>query len=267
LKGTGGTDFNTAEIQIDHNCFGHHCYTAMKSSYNERFSFNDPTSPWSACRSTRTRAAKKVKSVQTAHESIQQTSPAKVLDGDAQIEDTMDLAICSHTGTELPAVSNMNFTNVESSLGGTDQFAQVIAGGLEVNQTLDQDETGDDAFSNHPQSLEYELVTSAETLSGLEDEDEEEEADPTEDYNSDNISLCQNEQQLYKDAPISTACSKVVLMKFAMKHRLTQEAITDLLQVLRLHLPESNNVPFTILEKSSEVFSTQLPFITFVVNA
>ena len=44
-----------------------------------------------------------------------------------------------------------------------------------------------------------------------------------------------------------------------MKHRITQEALADLLKVLQLHCPSPNNIPSTVyhFKSSLKIFSTQ----------
>ena len=65
----------------------------------------------------------------------------------------------------------------------------------------------------------------------------------------------------HKDVEITTMCSRVILMKFVMKHRITQEALADLLQILQLHLPSPNNSPSTTYHFRKEFKDFQYPLI------
>jgi len=66
---------------------------------------------------------------------------------------------------------------------------------------------------------------------------------------------------LYSDAQMTTMCSGVIIMKFAMKHRITKEALADLLKVLQLHLPSANNAPPTLHHFKKEFKDLQYPLI------
>ena len=106
-------------------------------------------------------------------------------------------------------------------------------------------------FIDHPQTLEYSDVIAP--LSGIDNEmcidtDAEEEDSTVADIHEVEIAdtSCSHKDKLYESAPITTATSGVLLMKFIMKHRITQEALTDLLKVLQLHCPSPNNLPTTI---------------------
>ena len=46
---------------------------------------------------------------------------------------------------------------------------------------------------------------------------------------------------LYQDSAISTSASNVLIMEYSIKHNLTNDALADLLKLLRVHLPSPNN--------------------------
>ena len=120
-------------------------------------------------------------------------------------------------------------------------------------------------FMDYPQTLEYsDLITHAlpithEILDAEEDGTEIAETDLGESEMHNDSS--HHENKLYRDAPISTASSSVLLMKFIMKHRITQEALTDLLKVLKLHCPSPNNLPSTVYHFKKQFKDLQYPII------
>ena len=64
---------------------------------------------------------------------------------------------------------------------------------------------------------------------------------------------------LYKDASITKAASSVLMMKYAMKHKLSWEALADLLQIVKLHCPSPNNVPSTLFHFKKHFKDMQYP--------
>ena len=48
---------------------------------------------------------------------------------------------------------------------------------------------------------------------------------------------------LFESSSVSTSASNVLLMEYGMKHNLTNEALEDLLKLLKLLLPSPNNCP------------------------
>ena len=48
-------------------------------------------------------------------------------------------------------------------------------------------------------------------------------------------------QLLYKGSSLTMSASNILVMAYSMKHNLSNEAIGDLLQLLKLHLPNPNN--------------------------
>ena len=139
--------------------------------------------------------------------------------------------------------------------------SEVGIGSLSVWDINNDDEDDDrDCIdvTSYPQSLEYEVVSPEETPSYVQAEEEGDEEDMQNLENSDQV---HQGAQLYSHAPITTMCSRVILMKFIMKHRITQEALADLLQVLQLHLPSPNNAPSTLYHFRKEFKDLQYPLI------
>ena len=48
---------------------------------------------------------------------------------------------------------------------------------------------------------------------------------------------------MYPGCPLTLTSSSLLLMKFKMKHNLTQQAMSDLLKLIRIHCPISNSLP------------------------
>ena len=60
---------------------------------------------------------------------------------------------------------------------------------------------------------------------------------------------------LFQDCPL-TVTSSLLLIKYQMRHKLTQEALSDLLQLMRLHFPTPNLLPSSLY-----LFNKQLPLL------
>ena len=65
------------------------------------------------------------------------------------------------------------------------------------------------------------------------------------------IPIISSEKPLYCGSNISTCTSVCAIMQFALSHQLTDEAIEDLLQLLRLMLPSPNNIPTSLYKLKS----------------
>ena len=64
---------------------------------------------------------------------------------------------------------------------------------------------------------------------------------------------------LYKEALITTSASSVLIMKYAMKHKLSREALADLLQIVKLHCPSPNNIPSSLFHFKKQFKDFQYP--------
>lgn len=53
-------------------------------------------------------------------------------------------------------------------------------------------------------------------------------------------------EPLYEGSSLTSVSSSVLLMKYAMKHNLTREALTDLLDLTKLHCPLPNTCPSSL---------------------
>ena len=52
------------------------------------------------------------------------------------------------------------------------------------------------------------------------------------------------------------SASAVLIKKYQMRHNISQEALNDLLQLMKLHFPSQNNLPGTVY-----LFNKQLPVL------
>ena len=88
-------------------------------------------------------------------------------------------------------------------------------------------------ITSHSQSLEAEIVSPNDDFEALEDE-EPELSCPTSTF--DLVSgTCR--ESLYEESSLTVSPSSVLIMKYKMSHNLTQEALADLLLLIKLHCP------------------------------
>lgn len=68
-------------------------------------------------------------------------------------------------------------------------------------------------------------------------------------------------QPLFADCPLTVATSGVLSMQFKLRHNLTEQALSDLLQLLKLHCPSPNQcVP------SAYVFNKQFECLKYPIK-
>ena len=192
----------------------------MKSLYNERFSFTDPLSKTSACRKTRQRSISKAKCV------------LPLLDNNDKINH--DLALSENESEmEISISEDENYCLADTESNDRELYAKY-----------------DDPIhlTDNPQSLEFELMMATDELTEYEEDDEDNELAIESINTPQNAPRVLDDQQqlLYKEASLSTAASNVLMMKYAVKHQLSWEALADLLQLVKLHCPFPNSVPSTL---------------------
>ena len=61
---------------------------------------------------------------------------------------------------------------------------------------------------------------------------------------------------IFPQCPLSLNASILLVKKFQMRHKLTQVAVSDLLQLMKLHFPSPNNFPSSLF-----LFNKQLPVL------
>ena len=113
-------------------------------------------------------------------------------------------------------------------------------------------------FEDFPQSLEYSSILSTQNdeLAGIiNDPPTDFEHDRQDNSNSISDSYLQEsptqlDQQsaapLFEGSNLTCASSSILIMKYAMKHNITKDALSDLLDLLRLHCPKPNSCPSTL---------------------
>ena len=102
---------------------------------------------------------------------------------------------------------------------------------------------------NYPLSAEVESYTD-------DDDAYEEEEDTSTDmmrYGS------QRHLPLYDGAPLSEFTSSLMIMKFKMRHNLTDQCLADLLHLLRLHCPVPNHCPSSLYLFKKNFVETKFP--------
>ena len=171
---------------------------------------------------------------------------------------TTDTSVTEETSAACSGVlhdSELTFTEKEGTNAKQDHAATIQR--EPASEPADHSASHYLNFMDYPQTLEYSdlITTLPSTNEMLWNVDAEE--DGTEMHMDDDSS---SDHDLYKDAPITTAqSSSVLLMKFIMKHRITQEALSDLLKVLQLHCPTPNNFPSTVYHFKKQFKDFQHP--------
>ena len=113
---------------------------------------------------------------------------------------------------------------------------------------------------NHPQSLEISnLVIQDSTDNHIEEDDEGGDNEVVNEVTNNECSLRVQHELLYKEASITTSTSSVLLMKYAMKHKLSIKALTDLLQIVKLHCSSPNNIPSSLFHFKNTVKGFSVP--------
>lgn len=234
----------------------------MKSAYNERFLFDDPLSKWSVCRSTRSRVKKLKTSTATGDLSAACSSVQEdfgwTFTGEEGVTAKQDEGFtCDYEATDLTSSSpSVNQRGLEDQAGLSITHIAETADNPNHTNYLN--------FMDHPQTLEYsDLITplpfSHEMPLDAEEDGETAEINLDETMTERHDNSSHHENKLYRGAPITTASSSILLMKFIMKHRITQEALTDLLKILQLHCPSPNSLPSTVYYFKKQFRDFQYP--------
>ena len=71
-----------------------------------------------------------------------------------------------------------------------------------------------------------------------------------------NSTASSSQTVLFQNCPLSMTSSLLLIKKFRMRHNLTQEALSDLLKLMRLHFPTPNLLPRWLY-----LFNKQLPLL------
>ena len=76
------------------------------------------------------------------------------------------------------------------------------------------------------------------------DETFNEKTSPT--HSADTSSVPKTTVQLYEGSVQTAYSSSVLLLQYKMRHRLTDEALEDLLQIIQMHCPSPNQCPTSV---------------------
>ena len=125
------------------------------------------------------------------------------------------------------------------------------------SRQFEDPESGVYDITSYPQSLEAEILP-AETFSdyhlGNSDDEESEHSSPT-------TTSVLNTEPLYEGSSLTVPTSSVLIMKFALRHKLTQEALADLLRLVKLHCPSPNQCPSSLYQFNKEFRDLHYPIV------
>ncbi|XP_065900912.1 uncharacterized protein [Dysidea avara] len=120
------------------------------------------------------------------------------------------------------------------------------------------DEAGDNHLANHSYCIDcrepdYHMYYSDDTES---DNDDINDTDTNADVHISEPTVTNLE--LFEGSSLNTLTSNVLILKYSMKHKLTNDALADLLKLLKLHLPTPNHCAESVycLRKSLDQFVT-----------
>ena len=199
----------------------------MKSSYNERFSFDDPKQ--SACRSTKHRAAKRKATEWVEHDNAEICEPSTS-------PPTATMHLSDDLAPDTQEYMNMSVQEVTAASQSQDSLQQ-----SEV-QHSDRPFLNVDDF---PLALEYSSLSTDNEPMHIMNDPGDFECYRQED-SSDATWNPQQSLPLYEGSSLTCASSCILLMKYAMKHNITKDALADLLELVRLHCPKPNTCPPTL---------------------
>ena len=112
-------------------------------------------------------------------------------------------------------------------------------------------------ITSHPQSLEAEIVSPNDHFEALEDE-EPELSCPTSTFDLVSGTCCES---LYEKSSLTVSSSSVLIMKYKMRHNLTQEALADLLLLIKLHCPSPNQCLSSVYHFNKQFPDLQYPIV------
>ena len=219
----------------------------MKSSYNERFLFNDPKQ--SACRSTRHRAAKR-KATELEYErhySISTISEPTISEFDHHGDNA---EICERETAIIHLGDDLESHRPSNPATATQECIEITTTASQSQDSKSGDKQchSDISFLNvdFPLSLEYSSLCSNnnEHIHTINDP-EDFECDRQED--SSNVTTWNPQQlPLYEGSALTCASNSILMLKYAMKHNITKDALADLLDLIKLHCPKPNTCPPTL---------------------
>ena len=184
----------------------------------EHFQFSDPISKEAASRTTRYRLLKKRRSDEY------QTSDIPPEGIEAAEQELID-------GNESAEIAELAQTN--SCIAASD------------NEANPSNIHGEDSDVNLP----VDPVTAY---------DNESESDESDEDNRNSPIVSDDERRVFEDCPLTESSSNLLILNYSIRHNLTLQATSDLLDLLRLHCPVSNTIP-----SSLHRFYNQLPKLNY----
>ena len=82
--------------------------------------------------------------------------------------------------------------------------------------------------------------------------------DSESDESSDETSIATEEESVFQGCPLSKSSSNLLVLKYKIRHNLTLQATSDLLDLLQLHCPSPNSIP-----SSLHCFNMQFPTLCY----
>jgi hypothetical protein len=89
---------------------------------------------------------------------------------------------------------------------------------------------------------------------------EAEESDEAEEYSEEHTDECSS-SLLFEDSQLTLSASSILVMQYKTKHNLTNDALEDLLQLLRLHCPTPNICYRSLYLFKKQFLEMKLPFV------
>ena len=125
---------------------------------------------------------------------------------------------------------------------------------VEESRQFQDPDSGVYDFTTYPQSLETEILP-AETLSDYHSDDEEPE------HSSPTTPSVLSTEPLYEGSSLTVPTSSVLIMKYALRHKLTQEALADLLRLVKLHCPSPNQCLSSLYKFNKQFRDLHYPIV------
>jgi len=224
---------------------------SAKEPYSCHFQFPDPISKVAGSRTTRYRLCKKRK----------RGSHTDSLANCDDIEDNSQAVPFDANDVEDNATTSSGQSSVEKGAScsvrvttACDRADSEVLEGTQAEVGL-SDEHG---VPEEPEDVLNDLLPEdPEVLNDL--IPEEPEAD--DDHNSlDAITdAMECDTPLYPDSLLTQSSSSLLIKQYSVRHNLTQEALADLLKLLRLHCPTPNSLPISLYSFQKHFHSLQIP--------
>ena len=224
-----------------------------KRVYNEHFLYPDPLSASVASRTTRYRRKR---------ERCEQSETT------AQAENDSVSDICDNNIDNVEDVPDMPLTDIQHR-----ETESVYSVDSDHNEPEDLDEPPvsestyllEEFYAPYTEEIIDYSMTDEASYIDLEDhegiETETDHSVPCTLQANDGLlsepGVVSSDYPLFNGCPLSLSSSTLLIKKFQMRHGISQEALSDMLQLMKLHFPTENNFPGTI-----HLFNKHLPFHT-----